>query len=60
MPAACFSVVLFCLAAVIEAYISPSALPYWVKASVAVFSSGALMFYFVMLGYPREGEHATG
>ena len=60
VPAACFSVVLFCLAALIEAYISPSALPYWVKASVAVFSSGALMFYFVMLGYPREGEYATG
>ncbi|HEV7224821.1 MAG TPA: stage II sporulation protein M [Pirellulales bacterium] len=60
VPAACFSVILFCLAAVIEAYISPSALPYAVKAAVAVFSSGALLFYFVMLGYPREGEHATG
>ncbi len=60
VPAACFSIILFCLAAVIEAYISPSALPYWVKASVAVFSGGVLMFYFVMLGYPREGEHAAG
>ncbi|MFI4959819.1 MAG: stage II sporulation protein M, partial [Lysobacterales bacterium] len=60
VPAACFSVILFCLAAVIEAYISPSALPYAVKAAVAVFSSGILLFYFVMLGYPREGQHAVG
>jgi len=60
VPTACFSVILFILAAGIEAYISPSALPYAVKAAVAVFSSGLLLFYFVMLGYPRAGEYAGG
>ena len=47
--------ILFGLAALIEGFLSPSPVPYWVKASVAVISSGALMFYFVMLGYPRTG-----
>lgn len=50
-----FSVILFCLAAFIEGYISPSALPYPFKASVAVLSTSVLLFYFVILGYPREG-----
>jgi uncharacterized membrane protein SpoIIM required for sporulation len=48
------SVILFCLAALIEGFVSPSALPYWCKASVAVVSSGVLMFYFVLLGFPRR------
>jgi uncharacterized membrane protein SpoIIM required for sporulation len=60
VPAACASVVLFCLAAVIEAFISPSSLPYAVKAFVAVFTSALLLFYFVMLGYPRGEDDATG
>ncbi|HEV3025616.1 MAG TPA: stage II sporulation protein M [Pirellulales bacterium] len=54
LPAACASVVLFCLAAVIEAFISPSSLPYAFKAFVAVLSCGMLLFYFVLLGFPRE------
>lgn len=49
-----FSVLLFCMAAFIEGYISPSALPYPLKASVAVLSTSLLLFYFVILGYPRE------
>ncbi|HWB13598.1 MAG TPA: stage II sporulation protein M [Pirellulales bacterium] len=48
-----FSVILFCLAAFIEGYISPSSLPYAVKASVAVVSTCLLLFYLVILGYPR-------
>jgi uncharacterized membrane protein SpoIIM required for sporulation len=60
MPMACASVILFCLAALIEAFVSPSALPYQVKAFVAVFSSGLMMFYFVLLGYPRGADVATG
>lgn len=51
-----FSVLLFCLAAFIEGYISPSALPYALKASVAVLSTSLLLFYFVILGYPRESD----
>lgn len=55
-----FSVLLFCLAAFIEGYISPSALPYPLKASVAVLSTCLLLFYFVILGYPREGDLYEG
>jgi hypothetical protein len=42
------------MAAFIEGYISPSTLPYPLKASVAVLSTSLLLFYFVILGYPRE------
>lgn len=56
VPTACASILLFCLAALIEGYISPSALPYGIKASVAVLSTCLLLFYFVILGYPRGEE----
>ena len=39
--------------AMIEAFLSPSSAPYWVKALVAVLSATLLMVYFVVLGYPR-------
>jgi len=54
MPAVALAVVLFLLAAGIEAFISPSPLPYGVKVATAVFSAGLLVVYFVLLGYPRE------
>ena len=60
VPAACAAVALFCLAAPIEAFVSHSTLPYAVKAGVAILSSGLLMFYFVLLGYPRGAIRATG
>lgn len=60
MPILSGSVILFVLAAGIEAFISPSAAPYAVKAGVAAFSVGLLLFYFVLLGNPRGGPHATG
>ena len=37
----------------IEGFLSPSAAPYWLKASVGVLSAGVLVVYFVVLGYPR-------
>jgi uncharacterized membrane protein SpoIIM required for sporulation len=47
--------VMFFLAAMIEGFISPFAvLPFWVKAGVSALSTILLMFYFVVLGYPRE------
>jgi hypothetical protein len=53
--------VLFLLAALIEGIVSPSALPYWVKATVAVVTSGMLVFYFVVLGQTkREGDLGAG
>lgn len=48
------AIVMFLLAALIEGFLSPSAAPYPVKATVAVISAGLLMYYFVLLGYPRE------
>jgi uncharacterized membrane protein SpoIIM required for sporulation len=60
MPTMCAAIIMFLLAAMIEAFLSPSAAPYWVKAAVSVFSAGSLVFYFVILGYPREPERATG
>ncbi len=53
------AVVLFVLAAGIEAFLSPSAAPYEVKAGVAILSCILLLFYFVGLGYPRGNHHAT-
>lgn len=47
--------VMFFLAAMIEGFISPmAAIPFPVKASVAVLSTMMLTFYFVVLGYPRS------
>lgn len=52
--------VLFFLAALIEGFLSPSGAPYSLKAAVAIFSSGALMFYFIVLGFPRSANRAVG
>ncbi|MBX7165424.1 MAG: stage II sporulation protein M [Pirellulales bacterium] len=60
LPIAVAAISLFALAAVIEGFISPSAVPYWAKACVAAASSAVLMFYFVVLGWPRGGSVATG
>ncbi|QDU96450.1 stage II sporulation protein M [Lignipirellula cremea] len=56
LPVVGASVVLFFLAALTEGFLSPSAAPYWSKALFAVLSSGMLMFYFVVLGFPRGGS----
>lgn len=60
MPLMGAAMCMFFLAALIEGFISPSPLPYWFKAAVAVFSSGSLMFYFVILGFPRRPLDAAG
>jgi uncharacterized membrane protein SpoIIM required for sporulation len=59
MPIMGSAMVMFFLAAMIEGFISPSVLPYWIKASIAVVSSALLMFYFVLLGMPRRSLDAT-
>ncbi len=56
LPIILASVTLFIMAAFTEGFISPSPLPYIVKVLVAVVSSGLLMFYFVILGYPRQNQ----
>lgn len=60
IPVMAVSAVLFFLAALTEGLISPSSLPYLVKATWGMFSSGLLMFYFIVLGYPSENSSATG
>lgn len=59
MPIMGAAMLLFFLAALIEGFLSPSAAPYFVKALVALLSSGLLMFYFVVLGFPRRESYAT-
>lgn len=53
VPTVCAAIIMFLLAALIEGLLSPSAVPYPVKAAVSVISAGMLMYYFVFLGYPR-------
>jgi len=53
VPSVSAAVLLFFMAAMIETFVSPSAVPYWIKALVSVGSAGLLTFYFVVLGYPR-------
>jgi uncharacterized membrane protein SpoIIM required for sporulation len=50
MPAVGASVVLFCLAALIEGFVSPSSAPYVVKVAVAIGSTAALLLYVVGFG----------
>ena len=54
VPVMASSALLFTLAAITEGFISPSPLPYMVKAIWSVLSSGLISFYFVVLGFPRE------
>lgn len=58
MPSMMAAGLLFAGAAFIEGFVSPSALPYWAKAAVGALSSLLLMFYFVLLGFPREDDEA--
>ena len=54
MPVMGASMALFFLAALTEAFVSPFPLPMIVKGAIATFCSGLLMFYFVVLGFPRR------
>lgn len=56
LPVMMAAVTLFVLAAVIEGFISPSALPYEVKATVAMVSTLLLLFYLAVLGYSEPPE----
>jgi uncharacterized membrane protein SpoIIM required for sporulation len=57
-PTMAAAVVLFCLAAVIEGFLSPSAAPYAVKAGVAITSTAILAFYVLVLGWRGRSRHA--
>jgi uncharacterized membrane protein SpoIIM required for sporulation len=47
------AVILFFLAALIEGFVSPSALPYAIKAMVGALSGVMLVCYFLILGNLR-------
>lgn len=59
VPAICASIALFALAALIEGFVSPSALPYWSKATVAVVTTLLMLFFLFALGYAREANRAA-
>ncbi len=59
IPVMAASGVLFFLAALTEGLFSPSSIPYFYKALYGMLSSTALMYYFVILGYPSESSDAT-
>jgi uncharacterized membrane protein SpoIIM required for sporulation len=50
-PTMAVAVILFCLAAAIEGFLSPSSAPYPIKAGVAVVSTLILVFYVGVLGW---------
>ena len=52
VPIMAASAMLFVLAAFTEGFLSPSPAPYVIKAFWAIFSSGLISFYFVILGFP--------
>jgi uncharacterized membrane protein SpoIIM required for sporulation len=53
------SMVLFALAALIEGFLSPADIPYWIKAATAIVSTLLLLFYVLVLGYPRRARRAV-
>ncbi|REK06806.1 MAG: stage II sporulation protein M [Planctomycetota bacterium] len=59
VPTMAMAVILFCLAAVIEGFISPSSLPYAAKAGVAVVSTILLLLYVFGLGWLGRPRRAV-
>jgi uncharacterized membrane protein SpoIIM required for sporulation len=57
-PTMAAAVILFCLAAIIEAFLSPSSAPYVVKAGVALVSAAILLFYVFGLGLSGRSARA--
>jgi uncharacterized membrane protein SpoIIM required for sporulation len=54
VPIMAASATLFTLAAFTEGFISPSPLPYLIKAIWSILSAGLISFYFVILGFPAD------
>ena len=55
LPIAMTAVILFCLAAIIEGFISPEpSVPWAAKGAISLMTSFALLFYLVVLGFPES------
>jgi len=59
VPVMAASAMLFVLAALTEGFLSPSPLPYLIKAGWAIMSAGLISWYFVVLGFPRGEVHGA-
>lgn len=59
LPIAGVSVILICLAAFLEGYVSPSALPYWSKAAISILCASILGFYMFGLGRSTDGSRSN-
>jgi len=60
MPTMGAAMVMLAMAAMIEAFLSPSTAPYVVKVFVAITSSILLVFYIFVLGSPKNAKTAAG
>jgi uncharacterized membrane protein SpoIIM required for sporulation len=58
LPAVGVAVVLFVLAALVEGFVSASALPYWAKAAVAILSASSIIAYLALGGRGEPGAAA--
>lgn len=57
LPIAMTGMILFCLAAVIEGYISPEpSIPWAAKGAISLSTSFLLLFYFIVLGFPQSDK----
>lgn len=57
LPIVMTAVILFCLAAIIEGFVSPEpSVPWSFKGIISLASSFCLLFYFVVLGFPQSDE----
>ena len=54
MPTMAAAILLFVGAAMIEGFVSPSAIPYSIKGGIALFSTVLLILYFFVLGIVRQ------
>jgi uncharacterized membrane protein SpoIIM required for sporulation len=50
------AMLMFFMAALIEGFLSPMSVPYFVKASVAIASTLIMFYYFVVLGFLRRAD----
>ena len=57
LPIAMTAMVLFCLAAIIEGFISPEpSIPWAAKGGISLTTSFALLFFFIILGFPQSDK----
>ena len=57
LPISMTGMLLFCLAAIIEGFISPEpSIPWAAKGGISLTTSFALLFFFIILGFPQSDK----